>query len=382
VNQLATLSEAQLPAHIQGDGAQAAALVTSESVPRISLRDASFRLKKDGNEINVGIGKPLKVVILGIDPPEAKRTSKQFYEGAWSEDSADAPDCYSKDGVRPDPSVAEPQCDNCAQCSKNAWGSGHDAEGNASKGKACSDRKNLFVVVAGKSIDGDVFTLSIPPTSLKALSAFGRDLVRYNVNMHKIITQIDVDPDNAKGMLFNYAGFLEEAPASRMAARAASPELTEMSHPTALLAAPAASATGMSMASPEAAAAGDDDLDLTVLGSDVVVAETTQREKPATKPAATETVKNPLPDEEVDSEGCPYDARIHAKNKSKLGDGQWRLARGVDKQLVEDVMAEIMPLDAVEEQTQAVETATEEAAESADAQELDDLLDNWGDSVC
>lgn len=385
MNQLANIADVQLPAHIQGDSADAAALVTSESVPRISLKDASFRLKKDGNEINVGLAKPIQVVILGIDPPEAKRCGKQYYEGAWTDDSADAPDCYSKDGVRPDASIAEPQCDTCAQCPMNAWGSGHDADGNPSKGKACSDRKNLLVVLAGKHIDGDVFQLSVPPTSLKALSTYGRELVRYNVNMHKIVTQIDVDPDNSKAMVFGYAGFLDEQAANRMAARAASPELQEMVHPTAL---PAPAIAGASLDQP-AEAVVDDELDLDALnaGSEETAPAQSQRAAPATKSATATAVKNPPPATEevpLDSQGCQWDARIHSANKSVLGDGQWRLKRGVAAAVVEQVMAEIHP-QPEGGGTESVGTDTGEITSQEgtgdDAADLDNLLDTWGDGV-
>lgn len=42
----------------------------------------------------------------------------------------------------------------------------------------------------------------------------------------------------------------------------------------------------------------------------------------------------------VDSAGYPWDARIHAKTKSKIGDGTYKLSPGVDKALVAQVRAE------------------------------------------
>ena len=366
MNQLATLGNAQLPAHIQGDSAQATGLVTSESVPRITLRDASFIIKKDGNEIKVGLGKPINVVILGIDPPEAKRTAKQFYAGGWTEDSADAPDCYSNDGVAPDQSIADPQCGTCAQCPKNAWGSGHDADGNPSKGKACSDRKNLLVVLGGKHIDGDVFRLSVPPTSLKSLSTFGRELVRYNVNMHKIITQISVDEDNSKGMVFGYAGYLEEPEANRMAARAAGAEVQEMVHR-------ALPAPESAMANPKPAVSEELDLDGLGDGAEQQAGAATEQRAAGTQggeQAGAVTL--------VDDAGRPWDTRIDSTGKTKNADGTWRLKRGVSKELVAEVIASyVAPTEAVGEAVQ--QTQADSAPDGAD--ELDDLLSNWGGGV-
>lgn len=42
---------------------------------------------------------------------------------------------------------------------------------------------------------------------------------------------------------------------------------------------------------------------------------------------------------EVDSEGIPYDARIHSSSREKVANGTWRNRRGVDKALVEQVKA-------------------------------------------
>jgi hypothetical protein len=43
---------------------------------------------------------------------------------------------------------------------------------------------------------------------------------------------------------------------------------------------------------------------------------------------------------QLDSEGVKWDERIHSETKSQNKDGTWRLRRGVDKTLVEQVIAE------------------------------------------
>jgi len=45
---------------------------------------------------------------------------------------------------------------------------------------------------------------------------------------------------------------------------------------------------------------------------------------------------------ELDSAGCPWDARIHTSNKATIGDGTWRKKPGVDPALFESVKAELM----------------------------------------
>lgn len=47
----------------------------------------------------------------------------------------------------------------------------------------------------------------------------------------------------------------------------------------------------------------------------------------------------------VDSEGMPWDERIHASTKSVIANGTWKLKRGVDQALVAQVKAELMGND-------------------------------------
>jgi hypothetical protein len=62
---------------------------------------------------------------------------------------------------------------------------------------------------------------------------------------------------------------------------------------------------------------------------------------------------------ELDSEGYPWDARIHAKTKSKIGNGTWRLVPKVDKALVASVRAEYKPSASSNEQAPPPPPSTE-----------------------
>lgn len=44
---------------------------------------------------------------------------------------------------------------------------------------------------------------------------------------------------------------------------------------------------------------------------------------------------------DLDADGIPWDARIHSTAKSKNADGRWKLLRGVNKELVPQVIAEL-----------------------------------------
>lgn len=45
---------------------------------------------------------------------------------------------------------------------------------------------------------------------------------------------------------------------------------------------------------------------------------------------------------EVDSQGLPWDGRIHASTRSKVADGTWKMRRGVDEEVVQVVRNELM----------------------------------------
>lgn len=46
-------------------------------------------------------------------------------------------------------------------------------------------------------------------------------------------------------------------------------------------------------------------------------------------------------DNEVDSEGIPWDSRIHTSKKTQNKDGTWKLVKGVDKNIIPHVKAEL-----------------------------------------
>lgn len=58
-------------------------------------------------------------------------------------------------------------------------------------------------------------------------------------------------------------------------------------------------------------------------------------------PVVPETEEPGAQEPELDAEGMPWDARIHASTKTKKVDGCWKPKRGVSKSLVAEVEAEL-----------------------------------------
>jgi hypothetical protein len=145
----------------------------------------------------------VEVVILAA----AARLSKTYYASGYdpSATGAQAPTCYSLDGIAPDPSVATPQHHECATCPKNAWGS--DRPG--SNAKACTDRKRLAVVLAedlaafaaGELALAEPLLLSVPPKSFQSLARLQRQLNDLRTPAWAVVTQLSFDPNAAYPVL-------------------------------------------------------------------------------------------------------------------------------------------------------------------------------------
>jgi hypothetical protein len=108
----------QIPAHLVGRVGVPSVLAASltgglssgNSFPRISIKGARFRIV-EGDTETVLDSTNLDVVIVGANP----RLSKTWYAKQWDANAeATGPDCFSLDGVSPDPEATDPQNDLCA----------------------------------------------------------------------------------------------------------------------------------------------------------------------------------------------------------------------------------------------------------------------------
>ena len=202
----------KVPAHLAARVGQPSALAVSITggiaggggYPRISIKGARFRIIEDGAE-SVLDSTTLDVVIVGANP----RLSKTWYAKEWNKDSEpSAPDCFSLDGIGPDPSSENPQNDLCASCPQNAWGSKVTANGQ--QVKACSDQKRLAVVAANDPT-GPVYLLQVTPAALKGLNQYHKELSTRGIPPEIVKTRVSFDTDASFPKLkFGFGGFLDE----------------------------------------------------------------------------------------------------------------------------------------------------------------------------
>lgn len=172
------------------------------SFPRISIRAGRYRLCEGGVETVVGTS--LDVIVVGANP----RVSKVFYNKAYDSSSDNVrPSCFSNDGIRPDKSVENPACDNCAGCPNNELGSKILPSG--AKSKMCADQRHLAVVAAA---DPDkVYALTVPVSGMKALREYLKELANYGLAAEEVVTELGFD-DSASypKIIFKHKGYVNE----------------------------------------------------------------------------------------------------------------------------------------------------------------------------
>lgn len=202
----------KIPAHLAARVGAPSALAQSltgglssgESIPRISIKGARFRIV-EGDTETVLDSTTLDVVIVGANP----RLSKTWYAKSWTPDSEpQAPDCFSLDGVSPDDASASPQSDLCASCPHNAWGSKVTPTGQEIK--ACSDTKRL-AVVASDDPSGPIYLLTVTPAALKGLNQYQKELAVRGIPPEIVKTKVSFDTDASFPKLkFGFGGWLDE----------------------------------------------------------------------------------------------------------------------------------------------------------------------------
>lgn len=152
--------------------------------------DEQQLLRDDGD----GPRNSIEIVILKAAP----YISKIWYEQGYVEGSNAAPDCFSPNGVVPDPQSTKKQANACANCPQNVWGSKITEAGK--KGKACSDSKRLAVVPVGdipNETFGGPMLLRVPAASLQDLATFGNKMQNLGYPYYAIATRVAFDVNEA-----------------------------------------------------------------------------------------------------------------------------------------------------------------------------------------
>lgn len=189
----------------QTSGDADAMAAASISIPRISLRGRKFRIIEGGEEIK----KPaddLLCVILAVEPGTGLM-AKTFYKDAYQSGDSKPPDCSSANGVTPDAWIGTPQSEKCQNCPQNVFGSAKSRSGG--KAKACKDSKRIWLGLPD-ALEGTVYNMGVPVTSLKAMSEYGAMLKSNGVPPAAVMTRLTMKDTEFPELIFEFVGVLEE----------------------------------------------------------------------------------------------------------------------------------------------------------------------------
>lgn len=177
----------------------------SISIPRVSLRGRKFRLIEGGEEIRKPADE-LFVVILAVEPG-AGLMAKTYYSKGYVSGDSSPPDCSSANGITPDAWIGDPVAPKCNGCPMNVFGSAKSRTGG--KAKACKDSKRLWVVEPDK-LNGTVYAMGVPVTSLKPMAEYGAMLKANGIPSAAVITKLSMKDTEFPELVFEFVGVLEE----------------------------------------------------------------------------------------------------------------------------------------------------------------------------
>lgn len=184
-----------------------------DAFPLLSIKGKVFRARISGQETPfVDPATRQAIAFLDVVLVNASRTlSKAFYIAGYTEGSLDAPDCWSMDSIRPDPSVLNKVSLTCVNCPMNAFGSRKTDNGKMAK--ACQDARRMAVVMPHQLGQAEplVLMLRVPQTSLKNLKAYAQLLDRYGYEPNGCVTRLQFEYEQAyPKLMFQFVGPLTD----------------------------------------------------------------------------------------------------------------------------------------------------------------------------
>jgi len=212
------------------DAELAAAAEASAKVAAEQEGGGAKRITIRGGQMSIGENAVPGNTLVGIVC--AFTMHNKFFTKEYDADEPSSPDCYaygdSNDEMGPHDDAEDKQSTKCDGCPQNEFGSA-----DKGKGKACRNTFQLLVLSVGtydhKSDDFDApteaediedaeaYMLSIPPTSLKAWSAYVKKMAGNLRPPWACFTTISVTPDPKTQWKLNFAN-CENIPASMLQA--------------------------------------------------------------------------------------------------------------------------------------------------------------------
>lgn len=203
----------------------------------VSFRGKVWRIKYRGEEHNLvdppaqpGYPPQPKAVLEAVLIYASPAISRIFYEKGYTEGSTEAPDCFSTNGVSPDPASPKVQCATCAACPRAVWGSKMTPTGKA--GKQCNDSKRIAILPAGDLANetfGGPMLLRIPAASLGDMASYSSYLQSQGYPYFAVVTALSFDHNEAyPKLVFSAMRPLNDAEAQIVLAAQQNPQTIRM----------------------------------------------------------------------------------------------------------------------------------------------------------
>ena len=182
---------------------------------RIVLKKGTFRKLVNGEEVGGKIDGPINVIIVNALPG----ISRQFYANDYDPE-AEAPDCYSNLGDKPEPNATNIQNATCNGCPQNIEGP---------KGRACKYQRRIAVILEGDP-SGDIYQMNLGSKSifgkgggrLFPFEAYFNYLSSNNESIDRVVTSISADDSVDYPKMFFSAARHLTASEAELAAQAGS----------------------------------------------------------------------------------------------------------------------------------------------------------------
>lgn len=157
---------------------------------------------RESFEVDFGDGKEPVRTIKGVIAH--RQTNRRYYRSAYDPSDTDPPDCYSPDGVTGygDNGTLTAKQDSgefaCATCPMNEWGSAQRDDGRESRGKACAERVDLYVLRERGVLP---LVVGAPPTSIQGWRRYGLRLADREKPFYSVETEIGLEPGERSSVL-------------------------------------------------------------------------------------------------------------------------------------------------------------------------------------
>lgn len=221
MNAIVSFQGGQLPAYLQNRSGAASIndeVATRSSHGSLSIKGKVFTLVKDDER---------KVLTNPQDPDEplqslelavirANPRARVFYMKSYSEDGDDAsmlPTCYSNNGETPAADAQQPQARKCQLCPHSVWGSKRSADGEATKGTACTVNTRLAIIDPQQLGKGgeEPLLLRVPAGSRKAFNEVVKVAKSRNIPYNALAIKVSFDMTApAPKLKFRPVGFLSD----------------------------------------------------------------------------------------------------------------------------------------------------------------------------